>query len=129
MKTPLTISCKKIWKKSEENLNRRCLKLQLNQQYFRNAFDPLQCTPWRRIGNKGRGDPPVQQRTRAVLQAKDIPHLPLRLLQRVSVFPVDFGSGPAASRQRNAFAVHLGSFWQGETQHNPATAKQSPDAT
>lgn len=44
------------------------------------------------------------------------------------MFPVDFETGPTASRQYKALAVHLDSFWQGEMQHNPATAKQSPDA-
>lgn len=75
------------------------------------------------------GDPPLQQGTQAACQAKNVLHLPLGPLKPVSVFPVDFGLGPTASRQHNAFAVHLGSFWQGEIQHNPATAKQSPDAT
>ncbi|XP_075019443.1 protein LTO1 homolog isoform X1 [Calonectris borealis] len=106
----------------------QCLLQKCTDEKNRNAFDPWQCTPWRRIRNKGR-DPPLEERTQAVLQAKDILHLPLRPLQRVSVFPVNFGLGPTASRQHNAFAVHLGSFWQGEIQHNPATAKQSPDAT
>ncbi|XP_064921609.1 protein LTO1 homolog isoform X4 [Columba livia] len=94
-----------------------------------NAFDPWRCTPWRRIRNKGR-DPPLQQRTRAVLHAKDKMHLPPRPLERVSVFPADFGLRPPASRQRDAFAGPSRFILAtGKTQRDPATAKQSPDAT
>ncbi|XP_071664905.1 protein LTO1 homolog isoform X3 [Patagioenas fasciata] len=101
----------------------------VHPEISRNAFDPWRCTPWRRIRNKGR-DPPLQQRTRAVLQAKDKMHLPPRPLDRVSVFPADFGLRPPASRQRDAFAGPSRFILAtGKTRHNPATAKQSPDAT